>query len=259
MNVQDQLDAIVSEFRGILKTNLIGIYLHGSLAMGCFNLRSSDIDLLVLTCRTISPRVRSTVARTLLSLSRSPAPMELSVIRRADLHPWRHPCPYDFHFSETWRGNFERFLADPAYRWRKPESGDPDLAGHITVLRERGKVLFGSPIDEVFPKIPRADFLDSILGDVLSPEFGLFSETVSPVYMVLNVCRTLAYLQSGRILSKAEGGEWALENIPEQQRAIVEAALAVYRADSNIPALSSVDLQPFQQWGREVLRRPQSI
>ena len=27
--------------------NLLGVYLHGSVAMGCFNPKSSDLDLLV--------------------------------------------------------------------------------------------------------------------------------------------------------------------------------------------------------------------
>ena len=158
MNIQDQLERLISCFREILKTNLVGVYLHGSLATGCFNPRRSDIDLLFLTRRSLSPRSRCSVARALLSLSRSPAPVELSVIKRADLHPWRHPCPYDFHYSESWRDRFVRFLAEPAHHWAAPESGDPDLAGHITILRSRGKALLGLPIDEVFPEIPHADF-----------------------------------------------------------------------------------------------------
>jgi predicted nucleotidyltransferase len=255
-DVQDQLETVVSRFHEILKTNLVGVYLHGSLAMGCFNLQRSDIDLLVLTRRTLTPRIRATVARAFLSLSRSPAPVELSVVKRTDLCPWRHPCPYDFHFSESWRGDYERFLADPAHIWVAPESGDPDLAGHITVLRARGKVLYGPPIEKAFPEIPRADFLDSILGDVLSHEFGIPSETIPPVYMILNVCRTLVYLRTGQILSKAEGGVWALENIPPQPKAVVEAALAAYRADGNDQTLEAIDLQPFREWSRGVIRLP---
>jgi streptomycin 3"-adenylyltransferase len=123
-------------------------------------------------------------------------------------------------------------------------------------LRARGKVLYGPPIEKVFPEIPRADFLDSILEDVLSSKFGIASETISPVYMVLNVCRTLAYLRTGQILSKAEGGAWALENIPLQQRAVVEAALAAYQDDGNDEALATTDLEAFRRWSGEVLSYP---
>ena len=45
------LDAITEKFvnrsKEILGSNLVGIYLHGSAAMGCFNAEKSDIDLLV--------------------------------------------------------------------------------------------------------------------------------------------------------------------------------------------------------------------
>ena len=253
MDVQDQLERLVSRFQEILKTNFVGMYLHGSLAMGCFNPQRSDIDLLVLTRWTLTPRIRSSVASTLLNLSLAPAPVELSVIKRADLRPWRYPCPYDFHFSESWRGDFECFLADRAHRWAAPESGDPDLASHITVLRSRGKVLYGPPIEKVFPEISRADFLNSILGDVLKPEFGISSETISPVYMILNVCRTFAYLRTGQILSKAEGGAWAMENIPPQHWAIVKAALDAYHSDGDDKVLETIDLTAFKRWSGEVL------
>ena len=41
------LDEFICNSKNILQDNLIGIYLHGSLAMGCFNEKKSDIDLLV--------------------------------------------------------------------------------------------------------------------------------------------------------------------------------------------------------------------
>ena len=42
------LDRITAEIVKVLGTKLVGIYLHGSLAMGCFNFKSSDIDFLVI-------------------------------------------------------------------------------------------------------------------------------------------------------------------------------------------------------------------
>jgi streptomycin 3"-adenylyltransferase len=41
------LDEIVRSYYGILKDNLVGIYLHDSLALGCFNPKVSDIDFLI--------------------------------------------------------------------------------------------------------------------------------------------------------------------------------------------------------------------
>jgi predicted nucleotidyltransferase len=250
--IETQIAQVSARFQEILGKNLIGIYLHGSLAMGCFNFRKSDIDLLVLSSRTLTPRIRAALARTLLCPSNSPAPIEISVIKRADLRPWRHPCPYDFHYSEDWRTRFEQFLADPAHTWAAPETGDEDLAAHITVLRARGQSLYGPPIATAFPEIPRSDYLDSVLGDVLSPEFGLTSATASPVYMILNACRTLAYLETGQIFSKAEGGAWPLENLPAAQCAIVQAALSAYRDNAEMAVL---ELGKFQEWALKEIGR----
>jgi len=252
LEIETQIAETIARLQAILGKNCLGIYLHGSLAMGCFNPRSSDIDILVLSRRPLAPPIRAALTRTFLSLSTSPAPVEISIIQRADLHPWRHPCPYDFHYSEGWRERYERFLADPAHAWTPPSSGDEDLAAHITVTRARGKVLYGPPIAEAFPEIPRADHLDSILGDVLSPEFGLAGDTNSPVYIILNACRTLAYQKSGLILSKAEGGDWALENLPAEHHAVILAALAAYRANGEMAA---IETREFREWATREIQK----
>lgn len=45
--MQIYLDKIKALFVEELSENLVGIYLHGSLAMGCFNPSRSDVDLVV--------------------------------------------------------------------------------------------------------------------------------------------------------------------------------------------------------------------
>ena len=41
------LKSFVTQSKKILGDNLVGIYLHGSAVMGCYNEKKSDIDLLV--------------------------------------------------------------------------------------------------------------------------------------------------------------------------------------------------------------------
>ncbi|WP_100011520.1 nucleotidyltransferase domain-containing protein [Lentibacillus sediminis] len=47
MSVHNLLDEFNKKLIEILSSNLTGIYLHGSLAMGCYNQRTSDIDLII--------------------------------------------------------------------------------------------------------------------------------------------------------------------------------------------------------------------
>src|SRR2546428_13430063 len=52
--VRAQVDQLTSTLSNLLAEHLIGIYLHGSLAMGCFNPHHSDLDLLVITTTRMS-------------------------------------------------------------------------------------------------------------------------------------------------------------------------------------------------------------
>ncbi len=49
------------------------------------------------------------------------------------------------------------------------------------------------------------------------------------MYVILNLCRTLAYRTEGAFLSKQEGGDWALAHLPAKYGKLVADALAAYR------------------------------
>jgi streptomycin 3"-adenylyltransferase len=233
--VRGQLAALISSFRAILADNLIGIYLHGSLAMGCFNSRRSDVDLLVVNRRRMRPETKRAVVEVLLAHSGTPAPVEISFLTRRDLHPWRYPPPFDLHFSEDWREKLARELAAGVWkRWttRRQRQTDPDLAAHITILRQRGRVLDGPPVESVFPVVPAADYRDAIVSDL---DWASERLPADPVYAVLNASRVLRYLSGGVVTSKAEAAEWALSTIPADFRDAVAHALAAYRGESAAP------------------------
>src|SRR5688572_5990952 len=116
-DVKAQIEYLIGSFRRELDDNLIGVYLHGSLATGCFNPLRSDIDILVVTRQKMTVETKRELARLLLEISRQPAPIEISFLTFDDLHPWRHPTPYDFHYSEDWREKFESAPVDG--KWKK--------------------------------------------------------------------------------------------------------------------------------------------
>jgi streptomycin 3"-adenylyltransferase len=220
------LDNLVSR----LGDNLTGVYLHGSLAMGCFNPARSDIDLLVITQSVLADSAQD-IVRLVLDCSGNPHPFELSFVQDSYLHPWQYPTPFNFHFSEDWREKTVHLLdTHQWFSWAGSQaSTDPDLAAHITITRARGICLVGKPIAEVFPEVPRTEYLDSILGDF---DFARERINDNPVYAVLNFCRMYGYVLEGRIDSKDEAGVWALDHLPEH-RPLLQAALDVYRGDDS--------------------------
>ncbi len=54
--IKDQVERLCIAFVKTRAENLIGIYLHGSLPMGCFNAEQSDIDLLVVIAEPMKVR-----------------------------------------------------------------------------------------------------------------------------------------------------------------------------------------------------------
>ncbi|MEW9678051.1 nucleotidyltransferase domain-containing protein [Lentibacillus sp. L22] len=91
----------------IIKEGFVGFYIHGSLAMGGFNPNSSDIDVLVVTNKTMEVEIKRILAQFILKHSKSPFPVEISFLSKKQLKDWQHPCPFDFHYSEFWRERYQ--------------------------------------------------------------------------------------------------------------------------------------------------------
>ena len=52
------INDFVEQSKAILQTNLVGVYLHGSAVMGCFNPLKSDLDLIVVVDNPMSDDVK---------------------------------------------------------------------------------------------------------------------------------------------------------------------------------------------------------
>jgi len=222
-----QISKLLVSIPGILGNNLIGLYLHGSLAMGCFNEDTSDIDLLGVTQENIQLNNRKDLIDLLLSISKKPHPIEISFMRSTHLIPWHFPTPYSLHYSETWRTQYESdLLGDKWTQWNLQENTDNDLAAHVTITRTRGICLLGRNIQTAFPRVPSEDYLSSIESDMTWAIERIDSD---PVYAVLNSCRVYAYVKDGIITSKEEGGIIGKEYLPKEFHPIIETAIDIYR------------------------------
>ena len=146
---------------------------------------------------------RETIGKAILLISNEPHPLEFSVVAEQDLDKWVHPCKHHFHYGEDQR---RRFLEG---RYKPEAQADEDLAAHFTMARARGVDLLGTYPVERLPIVPRGDYLSAILGDV---EWAQTQHEDFGEYAIANACRTMAYLDSGALLSKSEGIEWCRKN-----------------------------------------------
>lgn len=222
---KDLLDSFVQQNRSILGNNLIGIYLHGSAVMGCFNDKKSDIDLLIVIKKDISDEIKQLYMDMVVELNKQ-APvkgLELSIVKKDVCNPFVYPTPFELHFSNT---HLNWYQSDPKDYVTKMKGTDKDLAAHFTILYHRGKTLYGEEIREVFSEISRADYFDSIWFDIENAKEEIVD---NPMYIILNLCRVLAYKKDNLILSKQEGGEWGLKNVLSKYTGLISEAIAEYQ------------------------------
>lgn len=248
-DVRGQVAALLEAFQKTLGERLTGVYLHGSLAMGCFNPAGSDLDLLIVTTQPMSLEQKRALIEALLRLSRQPAPIEISFLSAADLTPWHYPTPFDLHYSEGWRERCEQALAGDGWQhWNDSRQTDVDLAAHITITRTRGICLQGRPIAQVLPSVPRQDYIASIWDDFL---WARARAAENPPYFILNACRIAAYLLAGRLCSKEEAGAWALTTLPADVHALISQALGIYRGEESAP----FDTTRLEQFGASIQKQ----
>lgn len=233
------LKNLVNHIMLILKDNCVGIYLHGSAAMSCFQPQKSDIDFIIVIkhLMTIEEKI-SLLDGLLLEQKSIPSKgLEMSVVLEENCCNISYPTPYEFHFSKA---HEKEAIADKMTYCKTMHGFDPDLAAHFMMIKRRGIVLFGKPIDEVFTEGSKRDFLNSLLLDL--KDYQIHYEA-NPHYFILNACRVLAYLENDLILSKKEGGEYYLDGNGPYNWAVLEA----YRAYTNgtICKVLKQDIEPF--------------
>ena len=226
LELNELLNRFVAGSREILGDRVAGIYLHGSAAMGCFNPKKSDVDLIVVLNGGITDAAKRRYMDMVVSLnSGAPAKgIELSLVREDVCRNFVHPTPFELHFSVT---HLAWYRSDPEDYIKTMNGTDADLAAHFTVIRRRGRTLWGKEITEVFAEVPAADYLDSIRMDVAGAREEIAE---NPVYITLNLCRVLAYREENLVLSKKEGGEWGIANVPGYAD-LIKSALHAYQTD----------------------------
>ena len=227
MTESELLQKIKTSYQAILSSKLTGIYVHGSIAFGCFRWDISDMDFLVVVNQPLGLSEKEALLSQLLALD-AYAPkkgFEMSVVQESVCRPFQYPTPFELHFSNAHKTRCRENLT--AY-CQTMNGADPDLAAHITVLRHVGIVLCGKPILNVFSEVPKEAYFDSITADISDAETEILRD---PVYYILNLCRVLAYRKCDLILSKEQGGLWGIQNC-QKYADLISAALDAYQEKS---------------------------
>ncbi|WP_154796397.1 nucleotidyltransferase domain-containing protein [Occultella kanbiaonis] len=184
--------AVISDLLIAELTTVVGIYLHGSAALGGFG-PTSDLDVLVVV-RDEPEADWTSVGGALLSAAEGGRALELSVVRSSEAAAPSPPWPFVLHVNS---GAHLCVLGG--------DGGGPDLIAHYAVVRAAGLPLYGPDPSAVVGGIEREILIGYLTGEL---EWG--RDEADQRYAVLNACRAVAYADHGALLSKVDGGRWWL-------------------------------------------------
>jgi|SRR5450755_385017 predicted nucleotidyltransferase len=248
--IKVEMQTLETELRSLLGENLLGIYLHGSLAQGGFQPARSDIDILVVSEQSIEPAVQRAIVEMLLRLSKAPIPLDIYFLAKSAIFPFQQPLPYDLHYNERLRERYQALLRRDEWQ-NELDQRDPMLSIYLAVLHAHGITLAGKPIAEMLPVVPEQILRESLITATLLARDERMQDLVS---FVLNACRTLAYLREGTLISKDEGGVWGEAHLPEQYSALIHQSLALYRGDRLSRPVGRAALDEFAEYIKEEVR-----
>ncbi|WP_328340223.1 aminoglycoside adenylyltransferase family protein [Streptomyces violaceus] len=224
MSEQPGTDHLVQLLHRTLPDTLLGIYLHGSATLG--GLRPhSDIDVLAVVRESMTHARRRGLVEELLTVSGVDGRrhVELVVVVRDDVRPWRYPPTCDFLYGDWLREEFERGVIPG------PEPS-PDLAPLLTMVLRADAPLHGPPPAELLDPVPHEDLRRAVVAGVPELMDELDSDTRN---VLLTLARIWATLTTGDIRSKDAAAAWALGRLPAENRPVLARARAVYLGEED--------------------------
>jgi streptomycin 3"-adenylyltransferase len=200
-DIEGYLAALTGVLRERLGDGLIGAYLHGSAVLGGWHPERSDVDVLAVCAEPVEAGELGDLAAA-ASVRSLPCPvergLELGVVTAGSVAA---PCAEPrFELDLT-----SSAAAGDVVTLGHERPGHADYLMHAAVCRAHGRALAGPPPAEVFGEAPPA-----LLDAAFAGELAWAAANAPPAYRVLNACRAWCYAAERRLVSKAEGGEWAL-------------------------------------------------
>jgi streptomycin 3"-adenylyltransferase len=212
----------------VLGAGVIGAYAHGSAVLGRLQ-PLSDVDVLVVIRRRTTHAERRALVDGLLGISGpwppvDRRPVELTVVVQSDVRPWRYPPVMDLQFGEWLRAELERG------RPLDPPAPTPDLAPVLTMVVAGNHPLVGPPPAEVLDPVPPDDLRRAMHDVVPGLLLDLEGDTRN---VILTLARIWTTLVTGELCSKDAAADWALARLPDEHRAVLQHARAVYLGEAD--------------------------
>jgi predicted nucleotidyltransferase len=221
MAVPASLDTVLAHLDVAAPGQPLGVYLYGSATSGGLR-RDSDLDVLVVTRRSLDAGERDALVAVLLDASGphprrdpdAPRAIELTSIVLADAVPWRDPPRRDLQFGEWLRDDIEAGAPLAV-------QDDPDVPLLVATAQTSHVRLRGAALADLVPPVPRevvrramVASLDDILEEIVGDERNT----------LLVLARMLVTGRSGEIVPKDVAASRVAEERHGGDRLLLERA-----------------------------------
>ncbi|MFW2570147.1 aminoglycoside adenylyltransferase family protein [Legionella sp. 29fVS95] len=221
--MQQQLKDSLELLKMILGADLLGVYLYGSSLVGGLQ-KYSDIDLFVVTKRATTSEEKARLIADLLQISGiymkgSKLPIEMTLVEKTAINPWRYPPHFDFQYGDWLRQSFEKGITEP---WLTHEM--PDLALIVTQVLLKSQTLLGLEPERLLAPVPYHDFIKAMLHDLNRLAMDLEHDTRN---VLLTYARIWSTLETNAIRSKPAAADWVMDHLPEVYQPVMQRAKSI--------------------------------
>lgn len=215
--VNEALHILLFNLQHILEHKLVGLYVYGSLVLGDFDTKVSDIDILSAIESPINEREFEDLKR-----------MHQAFI---DTYPeWNDRIEVQYLSLEALKTFKEKesevVTISPGDPLQRRMVGDHWLMNWY-VVREKGLTLFGPDPKTIIEPISKEEFVQSVKQHTQNwNEWvkGMYSK-YAQAYAILTLCRAYYAYKMGDQVSKKQAAEWTQKEFPEHARLIQNALI----------------------------------
>lgn len=224
-----EISAQLSQARDVIErrlaSTLSAMHLYGSALDGGLK-PYSDIDLLVTVAARPDEALRRALLTDLLRISAPPGrsrtlrALEVTLVVRKDITPWRYPARRELQFGEWLRKDILAGIVEAP-------TIDTDLAILLTKVRQHSIALIGPLADDFFDPVPKND-LYRALSDTLKLWNAPSDWAGDERNVILTLARIWYSAVNGTIVSKNVAADWALQRLPAEHTPILLEARQAY-------------------------------
>jgi len=215
--VNELIELILSSLQSILGKKLVGLYLFGSLVIGDFDPRLSDIDLMAALTSDLDNREFEALRKMHIDFAQQhrewDGRIEVCYISLAALNTVRSRVSQIARIS-------------PGEPFHLRESSKEWLSNWYLV-RGRGVTLFGPSPQAIIEPISKDEFIQTIKAHARA--WGEWIHDMHTrgglAYAILTMCRALYTCTNGEQVSKKQAALWAQQALPEWSQLIQDALL----------------------------------